>query len=440
MIITTADWWIEMDPVFEAHFPTIRDAFAEKRVTIEVANTPAEKYSVDPGQRDDYVDYVYEKGRLLALAHGDNIPKIERVLRGIVREGEPRAGGLVVLSLDRVEGNPSVPEALDIIDQNYPEEAAAANDGAPPLATPNHVVDLAKMCAPTEPEIPTGNAPQPWPEPRPARRCRWRLWPRRCRRYPVRILVVDDGLLPGADGHPWMRGVRGDPDMLEQRSDQPPLIRHFNGHGTFVAGVARCMAARSDIFVSNHLPSSGAELESNIVDVLDRSIKEWKPNIINLSAGSYNRNDWVSLSFEAIHQLHPDVTLIAAAGNDRTTRLFHPAAANWTISVGALAADEQHLAWFSNYGPRVDVYAIGEGIVNAYATGEYAYIVLPKLGAIQTFAGMARWSGTSFSTPLVAGLIADEMSRTGSTADTAAEAVLGRAQDLPGVGRVLRIS
>jgi subtilisin family serine protease len=245
--------------------------------------------------------------------------------------------------------------------------------------------------------------------------------------------------VPGANSHSWMKGVQGGPDALEQHLSQPPFMP-FVGHGTFVAGVARCMAPHAKIFVANLVPASGAALESSITEKLDLMIQKRKPDIINLSAGTYTRNDFLSLGFEDLHRQHPNITVVASAGNDHTTRPFHPAAEPWTVSVGALGADEQHLAWFSNYGTRVDVYALGEGLVNAYATGDYVYMVPPRQGAIQTFAGMARWSGTSFSAPLVAGLIADEMWRTGSTVDMAVQAVLGRAQDLAGVGRVLRIS
>jgi hypothetical protein len=52
---------------------------------------------------------------------------------------------------------------------------------------------------------------------------------------------------------------------------------------------------------------------------------------------------------------------------------------------------------------------------------------------------MARWSGTSFSSPIVTGLIASRMSRTGECAQEAGAALLAeaRAQSVPGLGPVL---
>jgi subtilisin family serine protease len=235
-------------------------------------------------------------------------------------------------------------------------------------------------------------------------------------------------------------GVGGDLETLDPPSPVSglPRIPPFAGHGTFVAGVARCMAPSAEVTIVDHFSASGAELEDVMIAKLEELVgRTPAPDVVNLSAGTYTRGNWSSLGFEAFQRAHPDVVLVAAAGNDATDRPFYPAAYDWVVSVGALGPDRAHRAWFSNHGDWVEVYALGEGHVNAYATGEYTYREPPKMPAVQNFSGMARWDGTSFAAPLVAGLIAARMARTGESAQDAKAAVLASAHEVDGVGRVL---
>jgi Subtilase family len=414
-----------MDPVFDAQYRNIKDAFLRRGSDIRAAYKP-----------NGDVDYVYEVDRLLTVQEDDNVERLSAWLPGIRRadeQPEPIAGDLVVLTIDRLERGPTlVPEALEIIDRHLGDDhPAKRTKGGRPPASPNHVLHITRLCPATEPEVPGGNPGQPFPPQQPAG-------------APVRAVLVgvsDTGLLAGLDPaqYPWLTDVSGEFDQLGRTLPSGQTeIPEFKGHGTFIAGVTKCVAPHAAVFVNDHFTLSGAESESVIVAKLEE-LAARSPDIINLSAGTYTRNNWTSLGFDTFNQRHPDITLVAAAGNDSTDREFYPAAYPWVVAVGALGADLQHRAWFSNYGPWVDVYALGEGHINAYATGEYIYQEPPKRPAHQVFAGMARWDGTSFAAPTVAGMIAARMARQDETSTVARAAVLAFAggQALPGIGPVL---
>jgi hypothetical protein len=418
-----------MAQVFDSQFHAMQDAFARRGTYIDVAYTPSGR-----------VDYVYETGRLLASTEA--VTRVRDALPAGVDEAgkdeQPDDPALRVLSIENLLSGAhlTVPQALDLIDARLGEENPALHGGFP-LVTPVHIMhisngvtpDTVRHCPATEPEVPGCCAPDepcgPCPPVAPDGGAG------------VVIGVCDSGLLADTASAPWLGGVAGEVDSLgPQLLSGLYDIPRYCGHGTFIAGVARCEAPESAVYVANDYISGGLQ-EWKVVQQLQALIANQAPQVVNLSAGSYSRNDWPLLSFGAFE--YGGVTLVCAAGNDATHRKFWPAAFPWAVAVGALGADQRNRAWFSNYGDWVDVYTLGEGLVNAFATGEYTYHEPPKRPATQVFDGRARWSGTSFAAPLAAGLIAAEMSQAGLTAPDATQAVLARAQSqaIPGVGPVL---
>ena len=94
---------------------------------------------------------------------------------------------------------------------------------------------------------------------------------------------------------------------------------------------------------------------------------------------------------------------VAAAGNDSWSAPFWPAAFDWAVGVGSLDRDGR-VSDYSNFGVSADVYALGRNHVNAFPDGTFECHETPDKGDIRVFGtAMARWSGTSFAAPVVAG-------------------------------------
>ncbi len=331
--------------------------------------------------------------------------------------------GVILLTLG--ESQPSALAAIDAIDQQL----------GPGIATPNHVLTVAPQgtsCPATEPEGAYYDI-EPFPSV--------------CHDGGgdgVLVYMADTGLLRDTAMHSWLEGVRmanplEDMDPKEPLGD-PPQIPPYAGHGTFVAGVLRCIAPATEIIVQNAFAIAGSELESDLVPRLDAALS-LGVDIFHLTIACSSRNDLPLIAFqEWLRKVRKTgAVCIAAAGNSGFDRRTWPAAFPGVIGVGALGGDWRGRATFSNFGSWVDVYAPGRDLINAFATGTYTCHVYPYANKVREFYGMAKWSGTSFSTPIVTGLIASRMSRSGETARQAAAALLAeaRAQSIPGVGPVL---
>lgn len=257
----------------------------------------------------------------------------------------------------------------------------------------------------------------------------------------VLVGVIDTGLFADAPTHhEWLAGVTGD---TEPETDAQGNIPIYAGHGTFIAGVVRSVAPRADVHVLRTFQMAGGAFETEIAQRIIELVHQGV-DVISLSAGTYGYGNYgTAILRDVIERTlpqHKGVVLVVSAGNDDVRTPFLPAAMAGTVAVGALSARGDDKAGFSNHGGWVDVYAPGEDLVNAYAHGTFVYQESPKIGQTQEFAGMARWSGTSFSAPLVAGLIAARMSATGENGVTAAQRLVefGQTQAIPGVGAVLR--
>lgn len=249
------------------------------------------------------------------------------------------------------------------------------------------------------------------------------------------------------------------------------LVDVLCGHGTFIAGVIRQRCPEAVILSVPVMASDGAALEDDIVQALSLllerhraakaapgTIRHGVVDVVNLSLGYYHETP-DEADDTALHDLLQEfldegVVVVACAGNDSTRARFFPAAfaeagRSGLIGVGATNPDDRSVALFSNVGEWVTAHAPGAGIVSTVPTTLTGSLhpmlsvdgVGPGRRSSVDFddfrSGFALWSGTSFASPWIAGEIAAEILRSGSTVSgvdtsralTAAGTVVSRAHD-----------
>lgn len=186
------------------------------------------------------------------------------------------------------------------------------------------------------------------------------------------------------------------------------------GHGTHVAGLIAAQANGKGIvgiarnaniilikavnssngFPNNYITSAIKYAADNGADIISMSIQSYATNV------SYNGSTMTGAAQQATYfnstteyAYNKGSILLAAAGNYNIDKPSYPANSTDVISVGSVSKDDKTAkAHFSNYGSgNVDIVAPG------YVTSTYK-------GSTDIY--KSDWYGTSFSTPLTAGLLA----------------------------------
>ena len=171
-------------------------------------------------------------------------------------------------------------------------------------------------------------------------------------------------------------------------------------HGTHVSGIAAAVSNNGTgiasisgagsnkvkiMAVKTKLDTStGGTLEATLQGVEYAILAD--ADIINMSWGSNAYSHTFQDLFITAHSA--GITLVAASGNSGSKYYSYPASYLYVISVGATNPSDQK-SWFSNYGYQIDVMAPGENIYSTLPVNDNSY---------------GNLSGTSMSSPLVAGL------------------------------------
>lgn len=168
-----------------------------------------------------------------------------------------------------------------------------------------------------------------------------------------------------------------------------------NGHGSAVAGVAAPatnngvglagICWENPILPVKVLDASGAgsysKVAQGIVYAADQGAR-----VINLSLGGTQPSKTLQNAVD--YAWEKGCVIVAAAGNSNSDLPFYPAACERVICVAGTMSDDKRASW-SNFGEHIDIAAPGENITTLYSDASYA-----------------GWSGSSFSSPVVAAVVA----------------------------------
>jgi subtilisin family serine protease len=168
--------------------------------------------------------------------------------------------------------------------------------------------------------------------------------------------------------------------------DDDGQVDEMVGHGTHVAGIVLQVAPDAGILPVRVLDSDGVGDTFSVTAGIYYAVEQGA-DVVNLSLGTTYESAAIQAAVD--NAASQGVIVVAATGNgDRLQPVEYPASASSVISVASTTADGDK-AEYSNYNAMVDISAPGDDVGSTYPGGRYTSA-----------------SGTSMSTPVVAGGIA----------------------------------
>jgi len=191
------------------------------------------------------------------------------------------------------------------------------------------------------------------------------------------------------------------------------------GHGTMVLGMVHLVAPTAKLMPLKSFGSNGSGSLSNILAAIYYAVQN-KANVVNMSfdfGSSYS----AELAQAIAYAEKNGVTCVASAGNEGESVAVYPAALAGVMGVGS-TNDENKRSSFSNYGSQdVWVAAPGENIISTFPYSTYA-----------------SESGTSFTSPMVAGVAALVYQMNGSASSQEVSTAVAKTSPLdPSLGHGL---
>lgn len=194
----------------------------------------------------------------------------------------------------------------------------------------------------------------------------------------IKIALIDSGISPDV-------GIDKSAELDTFKKGR--AVEDGSGHGTAVASIIRRIAPKAEIFDFKVLDKDGVGLAGNVTDGINLA-RAWKVDIATISLGATFQ--FSSMTFDQTFEkaVKDGIIMLGATGNDGHGEVDYPANKKGVWAIGSIAGIDSR-AKFSNYGKEVDFVALGQEIPTLTPTNE-----------------QTTRSGTSFSVPIIAGILA----------------------------------
>ncbi|KUJ07746.1 uncharacterized protein LY89DRAFT_789435 [Mollisia scopiformis] len=215
----------------------------------------------------------------------------------------------------------------------------------------------------------------------------------------VRVAILDTGVdVTHDDLHsPWLDGQIFYQNFVGKRSGIP---QDDDGHGTHVTSILLQMAENVDVYVAR-VSRDGLDWKSkDVEDAIRWAITDKQVHILSLSFGFPNADQSLEGIQKALLEAHAsDVLIFAATGNrgDGNAVAF-PACLDEVISVASIDGDNHLSSFVPDLRVGKRLCAIGEAIEAAWINKDVSKVAMHST--------TERKAGTSYATPVVAGVAA----------------------------------
>ncbi|WP_305046180.1 S8 family serine peptidase [Geoalkalibacter sp.] len=203
----------------------------------------------------------------------------------------------------------------------------------------------------------------------------------------VPIAIIDSGVDPShpdlasklLPGYSWVSGSTDTSDVLGHGTSVAGAAAAIGNNGRGIAGVSWASPIMPLVVLNSSNSASYSNIASAIVYAVDRGVK-----VINVSiAGSSSSS---TLQYAIDYAWNRGALVFCSAANYNTSTPYYPAALPRAIAVAATDASDNK-ASYSNFGSWISFTAPGSSIYTTLRGGGYG-----------------NKSGTSFSSPIAAGL------------------------------------